>query len=199
MSQATAAKASPVKPPRFQELYDQNIVPVLLKSLQRTNRLAIPRLSKIVLNIGCGEAAHDAKVLEEVQRDLAFITGQRPAVTRAKKAISNFKIQANDPVGCKVTLRKRHMYEFLHRLVSVALPRIRDFRGLSLKGFDQQGNYSFGLQELTVFPELRLDEVHYALGMDVTIVTTARTPEEAKTLLLGFGMPFEKPHEREKT
>lgn len=184
--------AEPTKLPRLADRYMREIVPSLMKQFGSSNRLAVPRLVKIVVNVGCGEAAHDAKVLEEAQRDIGLITGQRPLVTRAKKAVSNFKIQEGDPVGCKVTLRGGRMYEFLDRLVSVALPRIRDFRGLSPKGFDHDGNYSLGIREQAIFPELRLDDVHYALGMDVTIVTTATTTQEAQTLLAAFGMPFEK-------
>ncbi len=180
-------------PARFFKRYHEEIVPTLMKRFGRTNRLAVPQLSKIVVNVGCGEAAHDAKVLEESLRDLGLITGQRPIVTRAKKAVSNFKIQEGDPVGCKVTLRRTRMYEFLERLIVAALPRIRDFRGLSGKGFDQAGNYSFGIREQNIFAELNLDQVHYPLGMDITIVTTARNAEEARALLEAFGFPFEKP------
>lgn len=186
-----AAVAAPAGP-RFQRLYQQDMVPALKKRFGMANYLAVPRLVKIVVNMGCGEAAHDAKVLEEAQQDLALITGQRPIVTRAKQAVSNFKIKEGDPVGCKVTLRRQRMYEFLERLVCVVLPRIRDFRGLSAKGFDHAGNYSFGIREQAIFPELRPDEVHVVLGMDVTIVTTARMPDQAKALLEGFGFPFEK-------
>lgn len=178
--------------PRMLQHYQQEIVPALMKRFGYTNRLAVPRLTKIVINMGCGEAAHDAKVLEEAQRDLGLISGQRPVVTRSNKAVSNFKIRENDPVGCKVTLRRQRMYEFLDRLISAALPRIRDFRGLSTKAFDQGGNYSFGIQEQTIFPELHLDDVQYVLGMDVVIVTTAGTPEEARALLEGFRLPFAK-------
>lgn len=189
----SAAVTSPASPkPRLREQYEQTLVPALMKRLNQTNRLAVPRLDKIVLNMGCGEAAHDAKILEEAQRHLGLITGQRPAVTRAKKAVSNFKIREGDPVGCKVTLRRQRMYEFLDRLIHAALPRIRDFRGLSAKSFDQQGNYSFGIREQAVFPELRPDDIHYPLGMDIVIATTAKTPEEARALLEGFGFPFEK-------
>jgi len=184
--------ATAVPKPRLLERYQQEIVPALMKRFGYRNRLAVPRLVKIVINMGCGEAAHDAKILEEAQRDLALISGQKPLVTRAKKAISNFKIQAGDPVGCKVTLRRQRMYEFLDRLVHVVLPRIRDFRGLSVKGIDQGGSYSFGIQDQTVFPELHLDEVHYNLGMDIVIVTTAQSREETQALLAAFGMPFEK-------
>ena len=178
--------------PRLAQRYHQEVVPALMKRFGYTNRLAVPRVVKIVLNIGCGDAAHDAKILEEAQRDLTAITGQRAVVTRAKKAIAGFKIQEGDPVGCKVTLRRQRMYEFLDRLINAALPRIRDFRGLPAKSFDQGGSYSFGVKEQTVFPELHLDEVRYPLGMDIVIVTTAKVSQEARVLLEGFGLPFEK-------
>lgn len=189
---AGPAKASAGKTPRMLERYQKEIAPQLGKQLGRTNRLALPRLAKIVLNMGCGEAAHDAKLLEQAQRDLAVIAGQKAVVTRAKKAISNFRIKEGDPVGCKVTLRRHRMYEFLDRLISVALPRIRDFRGLSKRGFDHGGGYSFGLREQSVFPELPPDKLTYSLGLDIAIVTTAERPEETRALLEGFGMPFEK-------
>ena len=176
--------------PRLLTRYRNEIAPALMKQFNHKNMMATARLEKIVVNIGCGEAAHDAKILEAAQRDLALISGQRPLVTRAKKAISNFKIREQDPVGCKVTLRRRRMYEFFDRLIHVTLPRIRDFRGLSLNGFDQQGNYSFGLKEHTVFPELQLDQVAQPLGMDITVVTKTSSPDEALALLKSFGVPF---------
>ncbi len=178
--------------PRLLEQYHQQIMPALMKQFGYPNRLAVPRLAKIVVNMGCGEAAHDDKVLEEAQRDLSLITGQRPMVTRARKAVSNFKIQEGNPVGCKVTLRRKRMYEFLDRLINATLPRIRDFRGLSNKGFDHAGNYTFGVQEQLIFPELDPDDVHYTLGMDITLVITTKTPEPAKVLLALFGLPFQK-------
>ena len=189
---ANKAPAAPAVKRRFSELYRSDIVPALMKQFHYKNQMAAPRLVKIVVNMGCGEAAQEAKVLEEAQRDLAKITGQRPVVTRAKKAVSGFKIREGDAVGCKVTLRRARMYEFLERLIVTALPRIRDFRGMSSKAFDGRGGYSFGIQEQTVFPELHLDEVQYPLGMDIIIVTTARTPQETRALLEGFGLPFEK-------
>ncbi|MBI4342858.1 MAG: 50S ribosomal protein L5 [Candidatus Omnitrophica bacterium] len=176
--------------PRLQERYRKEIAPGLAKEFKRTSIMAVPRLEKIIVNVGCGEAAHDAKYLEAVQRDLGLITGQRPMVTRAKKAISNFKIKEKDPVGCKVTLRRARMYEFLDRLVYVALPRIRDFRGLNPHGFDQGGNYAFGLKEHTIFPEIQLDHIMAPIGMDVVVVTTAKTRDEAYALLKAFGFPF---------
>ena len=187
----TAQKVQPQVPTLLQR-YQDHIVPALMQQFAVKNRMAVPRLVKIVVNVGCGEAAHDAKVLEEAQRDLALITGQRSVVTRAKKAVSNFKIKEGDPVGCKVTLRRARMYEFLERLIAVALPRIRDFRGLSKKGFDGTGNYSFGIADQSIFAEVRLDEVHYALGMDIAVVTTAATAQRGRALLEAFGMPFEK-------
>lgn len=184
--------------PRLLERYRKEIAPALAKQCSYRNVLAAARLEKIVVNMGCGEAAHEAKVLEAAQRELGLITGQRPLVTRAKKAISNFKIREGDPVGCKVTLRRARMYEFLDRLIHVVLPRIRDFRGLNPNGFDQHGNYTFGLKEQTVFPEVPIDQVHYPLGMDITCVTTAPTREEALLLLTGFGMPFATKRDAEK-
>ena len=190
MSPTAAKTPTNHKVPRMLQRYRQEIAPALAKQFHHENLMAVARLEKIVLNIGCGEAAHDAKILEAAQRDLGLVSGQRPLITRAKKAISNFKIRENYPVGCKVTLRRARMYEFLDRLISVALPRIRDFRGLSPRGFDQAGNYSFGLKEYTIFPETQLDQVQQALGMDVVLVTKAKAQEEAFALLKAFGVPF---------
>ncbi|MBI3021376.1 MAG: 50S ribosomal protein L5 [Candidatus Omnitrophica bacterium] len=190
MTQAGATITHQGGVPRMLERYRKEIARELAKQFKHQNLMAAARLEKIVLNIGCGEAAHDAKVLEAVQRDLALIAGQRPLVTRAKRAISNFKIREGDPVGCKVTLRRARMYEFLDRLVSVALPRIRDFRGLDPRGFDQGGNFAFGISEHTIFPEIQVDKVQYPLGMDIVVVTNARTREEAHALLKAFGFPF---------
>ena len=178
------------KAPRLMERYRRELAPELAKQFKHANPIAAARLEKIVVNIGCGEGAHDAKLLESVQKDLGLITGQKPLVTRAKKAISNFKIREQDPVGCKVTLRRARMYEFLDRLVNAALPRIRDFRGLNPAGFDQGGNYSFGIKEHTIFPEIQEDRTAYPTGMDIVIVTTASSRDEAYALLKGFGMPF---------
>ena len=178
------------KVPELLERYRKEIAPALSRQFKRTNLLAVPRLDKIVVNVGCGEAAHEAKLLEAVQRDVALITGQRPLTTRAKKAVSNFKIRLGDPVGCKVTLRRDRMYEFFERLVMTALPRIRDFRGLSQKGFDQRGNYAFGVTDHTIFPEIQVDKVEHPFGMDIVIGTTAGRPEEGLALLKGFGFPF---------
>jgi large subunit ribosomal protein L5 len=192
MATASAAKrgSSNGKAPRFLERYRKELAPQLMQEFHHKNAMATARLEKIVVNIGCGEAAHDAKMLESIQKDLGLITGQRPLITRAKKAISNFKIREQDPVGCKVTLRRARMYEFLDRLISTALPRIRDFRGLNPNGFDQGGNYSFGIKEHTIFPEITADQSPYPTGMDVVIVTSAKNRDEAYALLKGFGMPF---------
>ena len=181
------------KAPRMLERYRKEIVPALAKKFGHKNHMSVARLEKIVLNVGCGEAAHDAKVLEQAQRDLGLISGQKVLVTRAKKAISNFKIQEEDPVGVKVTLRRARMYEFLDRLVGVALPRIRDFRGLSPNGFDQRGNFSFGIKEHTIFPEVPLDQVRYQFGMDIVFVIKGcgkSLKDEAFELLKDFGVPF---------
>jgi len=177
--------------PRLQEKYKEAIVPQLMQAFSLKNRLAVPHLEKIVVNMGVGEAIGDIKILEKAMQELGAITGQRPIIRRAKKAISNFKIRKGLPVGCKVTLRRAMMYEFLDRLVNVALPRIRDFRGVPLDSFDQAGNYSLGLNEQVIFPEIEYDKISRPQGMDITIVIkNARTAQQAKELLKLFGMPF---------
>ncbi len=178
--------------PRLLETYRKNIVPEMMKAFGYKNSMQVPRLKKIVINIGMGEATQDIKILEVAQNELATITGQKPVTTRAKKAIANFKIRKGSAIGCKVTLRRSMMYEFLDRLISVAIPRIRDFRGLPLGSFDSHGNYSFGLNEQVIFPEVDVDKVIKAHGMDVTIVTDAESKKEAFELLKFFGMPFKK-------
>ena len=167
-------------------------VPVLTERHGYTNVMAVPRVEKIVLNMGVGEAREDSKVLEKASRDLANIALQRPVITKAKKSVSNFKIRAGMNVGLKVTLRRERMWAFLDKLVNVALPRVRAFRGISGNAFDGRGNYSLGLKEQLVFPEISYDQVDATRGMDITIVTTARTDEEAKSLLELLGMPFRK-------
>ena len=157
-----------------------------------TNTLAVPRLDKIVVNMGVGNAHEDKARLEQGQADLPLITGQKPAVTRAKRSVASFKIRDGYPVGLKVTMRGRRMYEFLDRLMSIAIPRLRDFRGLSTSSFDGRGNYSMGVGEQLIFPEIKVDDVQVVQGMDITIVTTARTDEEALELLRLFGMPFQR-------
>ena len=178
--------------PRLLERYRKEIAPEMARLLKYKNMMEVPRLEKIVINIGLGEAVQDMKLLETAQSELAMITGQKPVVTKAKKAIANFKIRKGLPIGCKVTLRRAKMYEFLDRIIAVGIPRIRDFRGLSPNSFDEQGNYSFGLNEQLIFPEIDVDKVMKIHGMDITIVTTAKTKEEAFELLRLMGMPFAK-------
>jgi len=179
-------------PPRLRERYRSEIAPEMMKLFGYKNALQAPRLSKIVINVGLGEATQDIKLLDTAQEQIAAITGQKPVVTKAKKAIANFKIRRGSPIGCKVTLRRAMMYEFLDRLISVAIPRIRDFRGLSPNSFDEHGNYSFGLNEQVIFPEVDVDKIMKVHGMDITIGTTAKTAKEAFELLRLLGMPFAK-------
>jgi large subunit ribosomal protein L5 len=178
--------------PRMLERYRNEIVPEMMQRFGYKNRLAVPRLEKIIVNVGLGEATQDIKLLEAAQGELAMITGQKPVVTKAKKAIANFKIRRGSPIGCKVTLRRMMMYEFLDRLVAIAIPRIRDFRGLNPASFDKGGNYSFGLNEQLIFPEVDVDKVLKTHGMDITIVTNARSADEAFELMRLFGVPFAK-------
>src|SRR4051794_12450683 len=175
---------------RLQERYDTVVRPALMEEFGYTNPMQVPRLEKIVVNMGVGEAVQDAKKMDAAVGDLSAITGQRPVVIKAKKSIATFKLRENMPIGCKVTLRRQRMYEFLDRLVNIALPRVRDFRGVSGKSFDGRGNYALGLKEQPGFPEIDYDKVDTVRGMDVVIVTTAKTDEEAKALLKGFNMPF---------
>ncbi|MCP9454491.1 MAG: 50S ribosomal protein L5 [Nitrospira sp.] len=171
-------------------MYREKVVPALMKEFHYTNIMQVPKLECIVLNVGMGEALQNVKLLESAVGELAAITGQKPVVTRAKKAIAGFKLRKGLPIGAKVTLRGRRMYEFFDRLVTLALPRIRDFRGVSPKSFDGRGNYTLGLKEQLIFPEIKYDDVASIHGMDVTIVTTAKTNEEGKALLKHLGMPF---------
>jgi large subunit ribosomal protein L5 len=175
---------------RLKEIYEKEIVPSLMKQFQYPCMMQVPSLKKIVLNVGMGEAIQTPKILDSAVEELGQITGQRPVVTQAKKSIANFKLREGMPVGCKVTLRRRMMYEFLDRLINTSLPRIRDFRGISGKAFDGRGNYSLGLSEQIIFPEIKYDKVEKIHGMDIVIVTTAKNDEEAKALLNGFRMPF---------
>ena len=190
---AVASTAAPAARPRLQERYRREIVPALTKQFGYTNAFQAPRVTKVVLNMGVGAVTQDPKFLDLAAQELGLITGQRPLMTRAKKAISNFKIRKDQAIGCKVTLRGALMYEFLDRLLNIAMPRIRDFRGVSPKSFDGQGNYTFGLAEQVIFPEINPDKIQRVQGMDVTICTTARTTDEARTLLTALGMPFAKP------
>jgi large subunit ribosomal protein L5 len=175
---------------RLQDHYQSVVKPALMKEFGYANPLQVPRLDKIVINMGVGEGTQDGKKVEAAANDLAVISGQKPVVTRAKKSIATFKLRENLPIGCKVTLRRERMYEFLDRLINIALPRVRDFRGLSGKSFDGRGNYALGLKEQLVFPEINYDQVDAVRGMDIIIVTTAKTDAEAKALLRGFQMPF---------
>jgi large subunit ribosomal protein L5 len=175
---------------RLKETYKETIIPELMKQLGYKNIMQVPKLEKIVVNMGLGEAVQDAKVLDHAVEELMSITGQRPVITKAKKSISNFKLRAGMQIGCKVTIRKEAMYEFFDRLVNVALPRIRDFRGVSDKGFDGRGNYSLGIREQIIFPEINYDKIYKTMGMGIVIVTTAETDEEGKALLKLLGMPF---------
>ena len=178
--------------PRLKELYYKEIVPAMMKKFGYKNIMQVPKLVKIVVNMGVGQATQDPKLIDMAMDELAKITGQRPIVRRARKSISNFKLRKGMPIGCKVTLRRERMYEFLDRLINAAIPRIRDFRGLSDKSFDGRGNYTLGIREHIIFPEINVDEVERIFGMDITIVTTAKTDEEAYELLRLFGMPFRK-------
>lgn len=175
---------------RLQEVYSKEVRPSLQKQFGYKNPMEVPRLVKIVVNMGVGETVNDSKVIDRAVEDLTQITGQKPVVTRAKKAIATFKLRENLAIGCKVTLRKQRMYEFMDRLVNIALPRVRDFRGVNGRSFDGRGNYTMGIKEQIVFPEINYDKVDQIRGMDITIVTTAKTNEEAKALLAGFNMPF---------
>jgi large subunit ribosomal protein L5 len=187
---ATPAVAVAPPRPRLQERYASEIAPALLKEFGYANVMQIPGLSKIVVNMGVGEAARDAKLIEGAVRDLSIITGQRPAIARARKSIAQFKLREGMPIGAHVTLRGTRMWEFLDRLLATALPRIRDFRGLSDRQFDGRGNYTFGLTEQLMFHEINPDQVDRQRGMDVTVVTTATTDAEARSLLRRLGFPF---------
>lgn len=178
--------------PRLLEKYRKDIIPQMTEKYRYKNQLQVPRLVKMVVNMGIGAGAQDIKILEAAANDLAAITGQKPVITRAKKAIANFKIKKGSPVGCKVTLRGAMMYEFFDRLVNVALPRIRDFRGVSTDSFDGNGNYALGLSEQTIFPEIDYDKVQKPQGMDIIVVTSAKSAEESRELLRFLGTPFRK-------
>ena len=175
---------------RLQTQYRDVVVGQLMKQFGYKNVMEVPRLTKITINMGVGEAVTDKKVIDNAVADLVKIAGQKPVVTKAKKAISNFKVRENWPVGCKVTLRRERMWEFLDRLVSISLPRVRDFRGVSGRAFDGRGNYTLGVKEQIIFPEIEFDKIDALRGMDITFTTTAKTDEEAKALLKAFSFPF---------
>ena len=177
---------------RLQQIYRDTIVPQLKEQLQLSNVMEVPRITKITLNMGVGEAVADRKVIDAAAGDLAKITGQKPLICKAKKAVATFKVREGLPIGCKVTLRGARMYEFLDRLISVALPRVRDFRGISPRGFDGRGNYSMGVREQIIFPEIQYDQVDQIRGMDITITTTAVDNKQGRALLEAFSFPFRK-------
>ena len=181
--------------PRLQTTYRNEVIPALMKRFNYGNVMQVPRLEKIAINVGVGQATQDPKMVETVAHDLELIVGQKVVITRAKKSISNFKLREKMPIGCRVTLRKARMYEFMDRFVAIAVPRIRDFRGLPDRSFDGRGNYTIGLKEHTVFPEIDVDKVARVFGMDITFVTTAKNDQEAYELLKAFGMPFVKRQE----
>ena len=175
---------------RLQEYYEKEVVPQLMEEMGYKNPMQVPRLVKIVINMGIGEATQNIKVLDAAVEELAIITGQRPIIRRAKKSIAAFKLKAGMPIGCKVTLRRERMYDFLDKLIHFALPRVRDFKGLSAKSFDGRGNYSIGIREHIIFPEINYDKIDKIKGMNITFVTTAKTDKEGKALLKKLGLPL---------
>jgi len=185
--------------PRLKDRYRKEVVPALIKEFSYRNSMAVPRLRKVVVNMGLGEAIQNAKILDSATAELGLIAGQKPVITRAKKSIANFKLRKNMPIGCTVTLRGDRMYEFFDRLTSVALPRVRDFRGLSTRAFDGRGNYTLGLRDQLVFPEVDYAKVDKIKGMNISIVTDARTDAEALALLRKLGMPFRTEVQRRPT
>lgn len=190
VAEAKPLEPEPKIPARLRIRYEQEVVPLLMRELKIENRMRVPRLQKVVINMALGEARENVKILDAAVEELRQITGQKPVITRARKAISNFKLRQGMPIGVMVTLRREQMWEFFDRLVNIALPRVRDFRGVSDKAFDGRGNYSLGLREHTIFPELNLDKVERVKGMTVSITTTARSDFEGQTLLKALGMPF---------
>jgi large subunit ribosomal protein L5 len=187
-----AAPAAPRVPARLRERYKREVVPALTRQFSYKNPMQVPKVEKVVLNMGLGEAVGNAKVVDSAVAEMTAIAGQRPVVTRAKKSEAAFKLRAGMPIGCKVTLRGESMYEFLDRLLSVALPRIRDFRGVPTRSFDGRGNYALGIREQLIFPEIRYDKVEMTRGMDICIETSAKSDEEARALLEQLGFPFRK-------
>ena len=188
--QKPAKSAGPVQPPRLQTLYRETVVPALMKQFGYKTVMQVPRIEKITLNMGVGEAVADKKILENASGDMVKIAGQKPVITKSRKSIAHFKIREGYPIGCMVTLRSRRMYEFLDRLVTIALPRVRDFRGVPGRAFDGRGNYSIGIKEQIIFPEIEYDKVDALRGMNICITTTAKTDAEAKALLAAFRFPF---------
>lgn len=182
---------------RFQQLYQEKIAPELKKQFKYKSNMQVPRLTKITINMGVGEAVADKKIIEKAVEDLTKIAGQKPVITKSRIAVATFKTRQGWPIGCKVTLRRERMYDFLDRLISIAIPRIRDFRGYSAKSFDGAGNYNMGLKEQIVFPEIEYDKIDALRGMDIAITTTAKTDEEARALLKAFDFPFKESKEKE--
>jgi large subunit ribosomal protein L5 len=189
-AKAASAKAASVQPARLQQHYRAAVVPALMKQFGYKTAMQVPRIDKIVLNMGVGEAVNDKKILDNAAGDMTRIAGQKPVVTKAKKSIAGFKIRKDYPIGCMVTLRRGRMYEFLDRLVAVAIPRIRDFRGISARSFDGRGNFNLGVKEQIIFPEIEYDKIDALRGLNITITTTAKTDEEARALLAAFKFPF---------
>ena len=177
---------------RFSEMYKNDVAPALMKKFEYKSVMQIPKLDKVVINVGAGEAKDNSKVIDAIVKDLGIITGQKPVVCRAKKSVANFKLREGMPIGVKVTLRGEKMYEFVDRLFSLALPRVRDFRGINPNSFDGRGNYSMGVKEQLIFPEIEYDKIDKVRGMDITFITTAKTDEEARELLTLMGAPFAK-------
>jgi large subunit ribosomal protein L5 len=190
MAKQEAAVKEEVPMPRLADQYQKEIVPELIKQFGYKSVMEVPRIEKIVLNMGVGEAVNDKKILENAVGDLTLISGQKPIVTKARKSIAGFKIRTGYPIGCKVTLRHIRMYEFLDRLISVAIPRVRDFRGISGRAFDGRGNFNMGVKEQIIFPEIEYDKIDALRGLNVTIATTAKTDDEARALLSAFRFPF---------
>jgi large subunit ribosomal protein L5 len=184
--------------PRLRQDYDERIAPAMMEKFGYKNRMEIPRLDKIVINMGVGEATQDKKKVEVAAREMERIAGQKPVITKAKTSIAQFKLREGMPIGCKVTLRRERMYEFLDRLVTIALPRVRDFRGLNPKSFDGRGNYAMGLKEQLIFPEISYDQVDTVRGMDIIVATTAKTDDEARELLRLFNFPFPQTEEQKQ-
>ncbi len=176
----------------LREYYEKEIVDAMIKKFSYKNKMEVPKIEKVVINMGLGEAKENAKAIESAVNDMTIISGQKPIVTKAKKSIAAFKLRAGMPIGCKVTLRGEKMYSFVNRLINLALPRVRDFRGVSAESFDGRGNYTLGVKEQLMFPEIRYDKIDKIRGMDIIFVTTANTDEEARELLRLFGMPFKK-------
>ena len=178
--------------PRLREKFEKDVVPKMMKEFGYRNKMQVPRLHKVVVNMGLGEALQNPKIIDSSSKEMAAITGQRPVVTRSKKSIANFKLREGLPIGCMVTLRNERMYEFLDRLINVAIPRVRDFRGISRRSFDGKGNFTMGVREQIIFPEIDYDKIEKIKGLNVSIITTAGTDEEGRALLTHLGMPFKR-------